>query len=483
MRLALAAVLFFWAAAVSFAVSFEEAKSAFGRQDWKTASVLLGEFLQENPDDVQAATAAFLRGVALYQLGDPRASLDAFQKLDRAWPQSAYSKQLPYWKGTAALAAGQWALAERELAGQAQYPGQEPYTTRALFNLALARIAQSEDGSAAQALEGFTKASHEPALLAQAWAVWGDLDRKAQRSTSAVNHYRASWEAEPGGRWALFSRTQAVDLLMEMGRLDQARILLEASSQLFPAEADRWDGRRVNLYRKLGDQTTVAKSLEALWGRESDLGRKQELAANRARTAEDSGKPVADWWLKASDGPDPSLGASAILRYAFLVESAGRWVDAAQALENWTQAHGDFVSREDTANRAAEDRLKAGDAGGAKKNWDRLIAESAKSPKMPAWLLARGRVSSGLRRYDSGVGRLQPPLAGLSPGERRARGTVSDGFGLPASAGAGAGRSPGSTASSRISKPENSTNEPCWLGESVSSTRVRPTWPGEVFRG
>jgi len=60
----LAAALLFWVAGGGWAVSFDEGKNAFGRQDWKSASELLTQFVQENPDDPQAVTAAFLRAVA-----------------------------------------------------------------------------------------------------------------------------------------------------------------------------------------------------------------------------------------------------------------------------------------------------------------------------------------------------------------------------------------------------------------------------------
>ncbi len=387
----LVAVLLVGVTAGGFTVSFDEAKNAFGHQDWKSAALLLGKFLQESPEDAQAVDAAFLRAVALYQLGDPKASLDSFQKLDRTWPQSVYAKRLPYWKGTAALAAKQWELAARELAGQAQFPEEEPFTTRALLNLALAKIALGDETSARAGLETFTKNSHEATLLAQAWAVWGDLDRKASQPSQALARYRSSSESDPGSRWDLYSRTQSVDLLTTLGKLPEALTLVESSAQTFGAEADRWDSRRVPIYLGMGDRKNLAKVLEALWGREVDVAKKQELASNRARTAEDLGKPEPTWWLRASQGPGASLGTSAILRYAYLVEQSGHWSDAAQALDDWATVHPDAPGREDAWHRAALDRAKAGDASAARRTWDRLVGGFPQSSKMPEWLLSRGR--------------------------------------------------------------------------------------------
>jgi tetratricopeptide (TPR) repeat protein len=394
LRALFAAVFLTAALAGASALSFDQGKDAFGRQEWKSAAALLSQFLQENPDDAQAPSAAFLRGVALYQLGDYRASLDSFQKLDRTWPQSAFAKRLPYWKGTAALAAGQAALAERELAGQARYPDQEPYSTRALLNLALARISLGKDGQAVEALDAFTKASREPSLTAQAWAVWGDADRKAGRNDEALVHYKASWSAHPGDHWDLWSRTQAVDLLVSLQRFDDARSLLEASAALFPKELDRWDSRRAVVARALGDKPGTAKALEAQWAREADPRKKQDLAANRARTAEDEGQPDALWWLRASVGPDETLGAQAVLRHAFLLETASKAGEAVKALDDWASAHktAPAALREQVRSRAAQDRWTSGDAG-ARKAWDRLVADFPQSARMPSWLLARGRLA------------------------------------------------------------------------------------------
>jgi len=384
------------------ATSFDEGKDAFGRREWRQAAVLLGKFLQENPDDAQAASAAFLRGVALYQQGDFKASLDTFQKLDRAWPLSSVAKRLPYWKGTAALAAGQAVLAERELAAQAQY-SEEPFTTRALLNLALARVILNKDAEAVTALGAFTKATKEPDLAAQAWAVWGDLDKKAGRADQALDHYRSSWTAQPGSRWALTARTQALDLLLSLKRFPEARTLLEASVTLFPSEGDRWDARRVEVARGTGDTAGLFQALEALWAREPDPRKKQDFAANRARSAEESGHPEALWWLRASVGPDEALGSQAILRHAFLLEGASQGLSAAAALEAWAATHpgAPAASREEVRGRAAQDRWSAGDGPGARKVWGRLIAESPKSPRMPVWLLGRGRVA--LESADTGA--------------------------------------------------------------------------------
>ena len=402
LRAFLAAIFGMEVLGAGFTNSFDDGKDAFGRGDWRQAAVLFGRFLQESPEDAQAASAAFLRAVALYQQGDFKASLDAFQKLDRAWPLSSFAHRLPYWKGTAALAAGQAALAERELTAQSQYPAEEPFTTRALLNLALARVALGKEAEAVEALGAFTKNTKETDLAAQAWAVWGDLDKKAGRPDQALDHYRRSWTAQPSGRWDLASRTQALDLLVSLGRFAEARALLDASAALFPTDVDRWDARRVEVARGLGDHGTLEKTLEAQWARESDARKKQDLAANRARSAEEAGHPEALWWLRASVGPDETLGSQAILRHAFLLEGGSQGVQAAAALEAWAQTHKTGASQqEEVRGRAALDRWNAGDPVGAGKVWERLIADFPKSGRMPTWLLGRGRAS--LEKADSGA--------------------------------------------------------------------------------
>jgi len=393
-RAVLGAVLFLLVLSNLGATPYDEGKLAFGNQDWKAAVSALGKFLSESPASPEAPMAAFLRGVSLYQLGDYRSSLDAFQKIERTWPQSPLALRLPYWKGTAALGAGQFALAERELLAQSQIGDQEPFTTRALLNLALARVSLGKTDPARESLQAFTQASREPGLLAQAWATWGDLDQKAARTDEALIHYRASFQANPGDRWDLWSRTQSVDLLCSLGRYDEARAELEAATQRFPGEGDRWDSRRIAVARGLGDERGLAKALEAVWAREPDAKKRQELASNRARIAEEAGKPEGLWWLRASQGPDPTLGLAAIQRYAFWLEMDKKLTEAATALDTWAAGHKSFPvsALEEVRSRAALDRLAAGDPAQAAQSWDRLVAEFPRSARMPQWLLARGRV-------------------------------------------------------------------------------------------
>ena len=379
---------------LGWATPYDDGKDAFVRQDWRSAALSLGKFLADNSESPDAPTASFLRGVALYQAADYRASLDAFQKLERTWPQSVYTPRLPYWKGTAALAAGQAALAERELAAQARITGQEPFSTRALLNLALARISLGKDDLAIEALDSFTRASKEPALMAQAWAAWGDLDRKSGRHAQALARYREARGANPGDLWDLWSRTQALDLLIALGRFAEAREDLDRAVELFPTEKDRWDARRIPVARGLKDSTGLAVALETVWSRESDLRMKQELASNRARVAEESGKPEALWWLRASQGPETLVGGPAILRYAYLLETTGNPSEAARALESWaaTNNGSPAAGLEETRSRAAQDWLVAAEMVRAGQALDRLIFDFPQSTRMPAWLLDRGRV-------------------------------------------------------------------------------------------
>jgi outer membrane protein assembly factor BamD (BamD/ComL family) len=374
----------------AFGTPFDDGKDAFARGQWKPAVAAFDRFLKDSADSPQAPTAAFLRAVSLYQLGDYRSSLDAFQKFDRSWPQSPLSRRLPYWKGTAALAAGQPAVAARELAQQAQYPQEEPYVTRALLNLALAYVALDQPDKAAASFDAFTKASQEPALLAQAWTVWGDLDRTAHPD-SAFERYRKASAAQPGGRWDLAARTQTIDLLTSQNRWAEAKTAVDGAAAVFPNEADRWDERRVVLAKATGDRAALAKTLEARWGR-AEPKLKQELAVNRALVAEEAGTPEPVWWQRASQGPDDDLAAQAIQRYAFSLENSKQWAEAARALETWA-APRPAARFEQAGARAAQDRLLSGDGAAASKLWSKLLAGFPKSALVPGWLLARGRVA------------------------------------------------------------------------------------------
>lgn len=373
-------------------ITLEEGRKAFSRQDWKSAVGLLTQFLTENPESPEAPTAAFLRGVSLYQQGEFRASLDAFQKLERTWPRSDFAPRLPYWKGTAALAAGQTAVAERELLAQTKILDQEPFTTRAWLNLALARNAQGKSDATIEALRAFTSASQEAALVSQAWALWGDLDRKAGRHHEALNHYEKARKANPGDRWDLWATLQSLDLRIALGRFEEAWADLEDGVSRFPDDA-RWGPRRVTVARGRGDGPGLMAALEAVWAVEPDPAKKQELASNRARAAEEGESPEPVWWLRASQGPLVPVGAAAIQRYAYFVEQEGRPAEASAALEAWaaTVPLGGAY-REEVRSRAALDRLVAGDTNGAASIWDALVGEFPRSNRMPGWLLQRGRI-------------------------------------------------------------------------------------------
>jgi len=382
---------FFLVAAGLFATPFDDGKDAFSRGQWKASVSAFDRFLKANPDTAQAPLAAFLRAVALYQAGDYRGSLDGFQKFDRAWPQSPLVRRLPYWKGTAALAAGQPAVAARELALQAQFPQEEPYVTRALLNLALADVALSQPAAAVSALDSFIKASQEAPLLAQAWTVWGDLDRDAGHADAALQKYAKASSAQPGGAWDLAARTHTCDLLLDQKRFADASVAVNAAAAVFSGEADRWDERRVTIAKATGDKTTLARALEARWGRAAPP-LKQELAVNRALAAEENGTPEPVWWQRAAGGPDDALAAQAVLRYAFSLETAKKWSEAARELDTWAASR-PAALLEQVGARAAQDWLLAGDGASASKLWSRLVAGFPRSPQIPVWLLARGRAA------------------------------------------------------------------------------------------
>ncbi|HVZ34501.1 MAG TPA: tetratricopeptide repeat protein, partial [Polyangiaceae bacterium] len=384
-------ILLLFVAGAALATPFDDGKSAFAREQWKAAVIAFDRVLRDNPDSADAPQAAFLRAVALYQAGDFKASLDGFQKFDRSWPQSPLNRRLPYWKGTAALAAGQPAVAARELALQAQFPSEEPYVTRALLNLALAQAALAHPEDAIVSLDAFTRTSQEAPLVAQAWTVWGDLDRAAGRTADALNRYARASAAQPGGVWDLAARTQTIDMLLAQNRFSEARTAVDAAASALSAEADRWDQRRVTIARALNDRPALSKALESRWGR-AQGSLKQELAVNRALVAEESGAAEPVWWQRASQGPNDELASQAALRYAYSLETAKKWSEAARFLEIWASAR-PAVWLESVGGRAALDRQLAGDAGGASKVWSRLLTAFPRSTQVPGWLLARGRVA------------------------------------------------------------------------------------------
>ena len=375
------------------AASFEEGKAAFAHQDWPNAVRLLAQFVQDRPDDPQAPSAALLQGVALYQEQKYLESLDVFQKMERAWPLSSLRKRLPYWQGAAALAAGQWDLAERTSAEQAHYPHQEPFTTRAVLNLALARQKLNRLDGAVEALQEFTKKSQEAELLAQAWFTWGQIDAAQNRVTAALEHWNSCSQAEPNGIWDLPARTLALDLVLDRQKWSLAASLLEKARKAFPQKENLWDSRTVVVARATGDVGTQEKALERLWKLSTDGKRKQEWASDRARVAEDQGKAEPQWWLRASQGPDLTLGAAALLRYAYWIEKSEKYAQAATALDAWIKSSpsASGESRQSVLDRSALDWMAANDGPAAARHWTTLITSFPQSKKTSVWLLARGR--------------------------------------------------------------------------------------------
>lgn len=392
MRFCLVAVLLlcgFWV----WADDFSDGKAAFSRQDWGGAVQLLGQYARTHESSSDAPQAAFLRGVALYQTGDYRASLDAFQKLGRTWPQSDVRQRLPYWTGTAALAAGQNALAESQLQLQAQFPDQEPYATRALLNLALAQAAQGKDAAAEQTIKSFLDKSNEPVLRAQGYVVWGDLSKKAGQWDSAVEHFRQSSAAQPSSRWDLAARTEQVDLLSQLLRWKDAKNSLSEARKVFPRELDRWDSRELVIDKALQDWPNLAATLESRWSRTQDAGQKQRDASNRAWVAEQQTLDSLPWWDRASAGPDLLLAKAALLRAATIREQQNDAGSAARILESWVASRNGLAADDEISvrGRAASDFSAAGLVGSAVPIWTSLLTKYPEHSDSTGWLYQRGK--------------------------------------------------------------------------------------------
>src|SRR5262249_37776208 len=141
----------------------------------------------------------------------------------------------------------------------------------------------------------------------------------------------------------------------------------------------------------VGDRAALLRALEARWAR-AEPKLKQELAVNRALAAEESGAAEPLWWQRAAQGPDDELAAQAVERYAFSLDNAKQWSDAAKTPEAWVSARpAPWLER--VGPRAAQDRLLAGDGAAASRLWTRLLAGFPKSAQVPVWLLARGRAA------------------------------------------------------------------------------------------
>ena len=377
----------------------DQGSSAFSRQDYAGAIVLFSRLLKDFPEDSRSTTAAFLKGVSQYQAGQPQLALDSFQKLERAWPLSEFRKRLPYWKGVSALLAGLLPVAERELVAQAGFPDEKPWYVRSLFHLGLVRQQLKQDAAAVELWKKFLALSTEPELRAKAELLLGRQAQIEGASADALEWFRRASLEAPASMWDHEARKARIDLELSGAGFDTLR-LLEESSQLFPEDRDFWETRRIEAYRKAGNNDGSRQAILQRLARESDPLAKQKLSINLALLSDESGNPDLELWARAAKGPDASLVAMAVRRQSSLLEASGRWLEAAQLLESQPED-------EQSLTRAVQDYQAGGATKSAQSALNRLIQSFNDSPALPQWLDARaglnlqaGDTSGALRDLD-----------------------------------------------------------------------------------
>ena len=377
----------------------DQGSSAFGRQDYAGAIAVFSRLMKEFPEDSRSITAAFLRGVSQYQAGQPQLALDSFQKLERTWPLSEFRKRLPYWKGVSAMAAGLLPVAERELLAQAGFPEEKLWYVRSLFHLGLLRQQLKQDAAAVDLWKKFLAVSVETDLRARAELLLGRQAQIEGAMADALEWFRRASLEAPASKWDQEARKARIDLELT-GSGSNTVLLIEESALLFPDERDFWETRRIEAFRKAGNNEASRQAILLRLVRETDPLVRQKLFLNLALLGDESGRPDLDLWAKAAKGPDATLVLMAVRRQASILEANGRWLEAAQLLDSQPED-------EQTLSRAAEDYQAGGAAKPAQTILSRLIQGYPSSPSLPQWLDARaglllpaGDTSGALRDLD-----------------------------------------------------------------------------------
>lgn len=348
---------------------------AFEGERWDEAAELFGRLLRSYPGDPNRDEAVLNLARAHFNRREPRAALDALDRLEGETREPRYRSAARFYRGWMHARSGREAQARAQLAEL---------------------LADEPDGP----------------FAARAHHALGWLDFAAGSYGAALPHFDAALVREPEGDLAGEARQKRADSLYNLGRYAEA---LEAYGALGDVP-DAHYGQALSLFR-LGRLDALARSAEDFAARHAEDPRRADLFLVLAQARAEAGEPAAAaaaYRRAAALSPQGDRGAEARLEAARSHLQAGEPGPARELLEPLSAGGGPVGLA--ALRELARLFERQGPADAARGAWDELARRTSGEERCRA------------RRSAAGAARALLDWAGA---EERVRAALAD---CPASA-------------------------------------------------
>lgn len=304
---------------------------AFDGARWDEAAELFARLLRSYPADPNRDEAVLNLARAHFNRREPRAALDALDRLERETGEPRYRSAARFYRGWMFARSGREAQARVQLAGL---------------------LADEPDGPYA----------------AQAHHALGWLDFAAGAYAEALPHFDEALAREPHGPLADEARQKRADSLYNLGRYAEA---LEAYAALGDAP-DAHYGQALSLFR-LGRREELARAAQDFAARHPQDPRGAGLFLVLAQARAEAGEPAAAaaaYRRAAALAPEADRAAQARLEAARSHLQAEEWGPARELLEPLSALEGPVGLA--ALRELARLFDRQGPAGAARGAWDEL---------------------------------------------------------------------------------------------------------------
>ena len=315
---------------------WSEIEQAFNAQAWSETVELGSRFLETYPDDTQAGSACFLRGMALLHTGQPEQALGSFQKASRLVQTGALTQRLPFWEGYAAFQAGMWSTAKDYWEAQTKLSGAPELSAKAWFYLGLVRQ-KLEDPTAIQAWTTFINQPLDDTLKPQALIRLGDLT-VTQDPSRAQNYWEKLLRDYPHNSLAPDAALRLAPLLAHQQRTEETQIL-ERVWKNHPDRASELLPVLIDAEQKQSHWQQASDFLRAYLALDLSPAHRQKAWSDLAWLQTQNHEEATLAWSKAAQGPDEDLASQAELSWALEKEKSGQVLQAAEGSYAWAKEH------------------------------------------------------------------------------------------------------------------------------------------------
>jgi len=403
--------------------SLRRAELALADNRPEDAKILLKTLLKEGADTETMTAASYQLGSSFVKAGNRRSAVTTFSKLLKEHADSPYAAYAAL--DLAALHVNNKRNAKQMEAWfeqAVQTAGTPSVKAEALFRWGDWAYRRGEYQQAADTLQALLVELPEErrardALLATAWSLYY-LDRTAEANQLAEQLIAEASDAETAASGVYLH----ANCLRKMNRDGEALREYESVVQDYSSTsvARRAAYEIMVTYFKRGQYEKVlvaapaepdpANEVDVLWMRaesERVLGR-TDLARGRYETL-----------LK--DFSDSEQAASALLRLGEMAREAGRLEEASELFRQMAEAYPKNASVSDAWKASALARLRSGDAKGALKDWDQVLASKTDVAGADEARLQKALVLIELKKAKAAMTALDELLEESPKGEQVAR--------------------------------------------------------------